>query len=222
MENLYASGNRKEASMTLNNLGNLLYINNKYNEAISYYERSLSAKEESGYSYGEAVTYFNMGNAYRRSGNQEEALKCYQKSLQLSDSLENNTLSAKNLKALVSSYEASKNFTEAGNAQVRFESLGIKSVSIEIPVSENEMDLEIEKTSVILSMLSEEAMKRKESVESESNNRMTDMYIENLNKQVMKEHGRNRILMIFAGVLGIVLALTIIYFLRRLKSVASH
>lgn len=221
MENLYASGNRKEASMTLNNLGNLLYINNKYNEAVSYYERSLSAKEESGYSYGEAVTYFNMGNAYRRSGNQEEALKCYIKSLQLSDSLGNTTLSAKNLKALVSSYEAAKNFSEAATARERFENMGITSVSIEIPVSENEMDLEIEKTTEILSMLNEEALKRKEAVETDSDDKMTDLYIDNLNKQFRKEQGKTRALIIFAGVLGIALVLTSIYFLKRLKAVNS-
>ena len=38
MKNLNENGNRKEASMTLNNLGNLLFINNKYSDAIAYYE----------------------------------------------------------------------------------------------------------------------------------------------------------------------------------------
>ena len=45
LKNLNENGNRKEASMALNNLGNLLFINNKYSDAISYYERSLDFKE---------------------------------------------------------------------------------------------------------------------------------------------------------------------------------
>jgi tetratricopeptide (TPR) repeat protein len=217
MENLYASGNRKEASMALNNLGNLLYINNKYNEAVSYYERSLAAKKESGYSYGEAVTLFNMGNAYRRSGNQEEALKCYKRSLQISDSLGNITLSAKNLKALISSFEAAKNFEEASEAQERFDSLGISSVSIEIPVSENEMDLEIEKTQEILSVLNEEAMKRKDLAESESNNKMADNYIDNLTRQYRKQQTRSKMFLILASSLCAALLITLIYFRKKIK-----
>ena len=87
MKNLNENGNRKEASMALNNLGNLLFINNKYDDAISYYDRSLSSKKESNYDYGQAVTLFNLGNAYRRSGNQEMAIKSYEKSRRIADSL---------------------------------------------------------------------------------------------------------------------------------------
>ena len=217
MKNLNESGNRKEASMALNNLGNLLFINNKYNDAISYYERSLSSKKESGYDYGQAVTLFNLGNAYRRSGNQEMAIKSYEKSRRIADSLNVPSLSGKNIKALVVSYEAFKNFDRASELEKELNSLDQTSISIEIPVSENEMDLELEKTQEILSKLNEEALRRKESLEAEAGDKMTDMYINNLNSQYLKEQGKSRMLIIISVALGVLLLGVMFLYARRRK-----
>ncbi len=217
MKNLNESGNRKEASMALNNLGNLLFINNKYNDAISYYERSLSSKKESGYDYGQAVTLFNLGNAYRRSGNQEMAIKSYEKSRRIADSLNVPSLSGKNIKALVVSYEAFKNFDRASELEKELNSLDQTSISIEIPVSENEMDLELEKTQEILSKLNEEALRRKEALEADAGNKMTDMYINNLNSQYLKEQDKSRMLIIISVALGVLLLGVMFLYARRRK-----
>jgi tetratricopeptide (TPR) repeat protein len=217
MKNLNESGNRKEASMALNNLGNLLFINNKYNDAISYYQRSLSSKRESGYDYGLAVTLFNLGNAYRRSGNQEMAIKSYEKSRRIADSLNVPSLSSKNIKALVVSYEAFKNFDKAGELEKELSSLDQASISIEIPVSENEMDLELEKTQEILSKLNEEALKRKDALENEAGNKMTDMYINNLNSQYIKEQGKTRMLVMLAAALGVILLGVLFLYVKKKK-----
>jgi tetratricopeptide (TPR) repeat protein len=109
--------------MALNNLGNLLFINNKYADAISYYSRSLSSKKESNYDYGQAVTLFNIGNAYRRSGNPELAIKSYEKSRRIADSLKIPSLLAKNIKALAVSYGAAKNFEKATALEEELSSL---------------------------------------------------------------------------------------------------
>lgn len=217
MKNLNENGNRKEASMALNNLGNLLFISNAYSDAINYYERSLNTKRDAGYDYGQAVTLFNLGNAYRRSGNQEEAIKCYEKSRRISDSLNIQSLLAKNIKALTVSYSASKNFEKAAEIEAELSSLNQSNVSIEIPVSENEMDLEFDKTQQILSKLNEEALKRKESLDSEAENKMTDMYITNINSQYLKEQGRNRMLIIIAAALGTLLFGMIFLYFRNKK-----
>jgi tetratricopeptide (TPR) repeat protein len=218
MKNLNENGNRKEAAMTLNNLGNLLYINNKYNDAIVYYERSLSSKKESGYDYGQAVTLFNLGNAYRRSGNQEMAIKSYEQSRRIADSLDVPSLTAKNIKALVVSYEAFRNFEKASVLEQELDALDQKSISIEIPVSENEMDLELEKTQEILSKLNEEALKRKEMQEAEAGNKMTDMYINSLNTQYRKEQSKTRMLVILSAALGtLLLGLLFLTLKRRRK-----
>jgi tetratricopeptide (TPR) repeat protein len=218
MKNLNENGNRKEASMALNNLGNLLFINNKYTDAISYYQRSLSSKKESKYDYGKAVTLFNLGNAYRRSGNQKMAIKSYEKSRRLSDSLNVPSLSAKNIKALAVSYSADKNFDKASAMEEELVSLKLSSVSIEIPVSENEMDLELEKTQEILSKLNEEALKRKVALESESQDKMTDMYINNINSQYLKEQSRTRMFIILSAALGtLLLGLLFLYVRSRRK-----
>lgn len=214
MKNLFDNGNRKEASMSLNNLGNLLYINNKYEEAVSFYERSIRTKKETGYDYGRAVSYFNLGNAYRRSGNQELAIRNFEISRKMADSLGNKSLLARNIKALSVSYEASKEFTKAGELRSALESMQVGSISIEIPVSENEMDLQLEKTQEILSRLNEEALKRKESLESEAENKMTDMYINTLNGQYAKEKRKSRMYFLLSVSLG---ALLIILFALRRK-----
>ncbi len=205
MKNLNENGNRKEAAMALNNLGNLLFINNKYSDAVTYYERSLLSKKESGYNYGQAVTLFNLGNAYRRSGDQKKAIKCYETSRRIADSLNMTSLKAKSTKALSVSYNAAKDFTRASEMEQELNDLNAGSVSIEIPVSENEMDLELDKTQKILSKLNEEALKRKESIESGADDKLTDMYINNINSQYLKEQSRNRMLIIIAAALGTLL-----------------
>jgi len=217
MQSLFDSDNRKEASMSVNNIGNLLYISNKYNEAINYYERSLALKEETGYDYGAAVTLFNLGNAYRRSGNQEEALKHYNASLKIADSLGINSLSARNLKALVSSYEASRDFDASAEAKEKLNILGMTNVSIEVPLSENEMDLEIDKTQEILALLNEEAIKRKQIVEAEAEQKLTDMYISNLNKEYKMAKNRSARYLYLSAALGLIAAATGITSLRRKK-----
>jgi len=217
MKNLNENGNRKEASMALNNLGNLLFINNKYNDAISYYERSMVSKKNAGYNFGEAVTLFNLGNAYRRSGNQKKAIECYERSKHIADSLNIPSLKAKSTKALAVSYGASKDFEKAALLEEELSSLHQVSVSIEIPVSENEMDLEIEKTQEILSKLNEEALRRKEALETDAGNKMADMYISNLNSRYMKEQNKSRLITIIAGSLGALLFITLILLRRRSK-----
>lgn len=217
LKNLNENDNPKEASMTQNNLGNLLYINNKYNEAIAYYERSLSSKKETGYDFGKAVTLFNLGNAYRRSGNQEMAIASYEQSKRIADSLNIQTLAAKNMKALSASYEASKNFDKAAELEEKLNSLGLTSISIEIPVSENEMDLEREKTQVILSKLNEEALRRKELSETLASGKMADLFIHNLNSQYRKEQNKTRMLIIISAALGVLLLGMLFLYARRKK-----
>jgi tetratricopeptide (TPR) repeat protein len=217
MKNLNENNNRKESSMALNNLGNLLFINNKYTDAISYYQRSLSSKKETNYEYGKAVTLFNLGNAYRRSGNQEMAIKSYEKSLRIADSLKVPTLLAKNIKALAVSYSASKNFEKATEMEEKLVTLSQKSVSIEIPVSENEMDLELDKTQKILTKLNEEALKRKDALETGAEDKMTDMYINNINSQYLKEQSRNRMLIIILAALGTLLLGVLFLYIRNRK-----
>jgi len=218
MKNLNENGNRKEASMALNNLGNLLFINNDYSDAIGYYERSLNSKKVAAYDYGQAVTLFNLGNAYRRSGNQEMAIKSYEKSMRIADSMNIASLSAKNIKALAVSFNASKNFEKASEMERELSARNQTTVSIEIPVSENEMDLEIDKTQKILSKLNEEALKRKESLEKGAENKMTDMYISNINSQYLKEQSRNRMLIILSAALGtLLLGVLFLYFRSRKK-----
>jgi tetratricopeptide (TPR) repeat protein len=217
LKNLNENGNRKEAAMALNNLGNLLFIDNKYTEAVSYYERSLASKKSEDYNFGRAVTLFNLGNAYRRSGNQQMAIKSYEASKRIADSLNLGQLSAKNCKALAVSYEASKNFNKAAELEEELNSKNLASVSIEIPVSENEMDLEYDKTQEILSKLSEEAIKRKDQVEAGADKKMTDIYIHNLNSRLQKEQQKSRMLVMIVSGLAVLFTAALVLIRSRKK-----
>ena len=107
--------------------------------------------------------------------------------------------------------------------RLELDALDMASVSIEFPVSENEMDLDNEKTQEILTKLSEEALKRKDFVETEGNNKVADLYISTLNKQYMKEQNRSRTFLFLSIGLGVVLLLTIILAFRssRKKKAAA-
>ncbi len=118
------------------------------------------------------------------------------------------------MKALVAVYDASKKFDKADEMRLELDALDMASVSIEFPVSENEMDLDNEKTQEILTKLSEEALKRKDFVETEGNNKVADLYISTLNKQYMKEQNRSRTFLFLSIGLGVVLLLTIIFAFR--------
>jgi hypothetical protein len=118
----------------------------------------------------------------------------------------------------VVSYEAFRNFEKASVLEQELDALDQKSISIEIPVSENEMDLELEKTQEILSKLNEEALKRKEMQEAEAGNKMTDMYINSLNTQYRKEQSKTRMLVILSAALGtLLLGLLFLTLKRRRK-----
>jgi hypothetical protein len=122
------------------------------------------------------------------------------------------------MKALAVSYEASKNFEKAAALEDQLQTMGLNSVSIEIPISENEMDLESEKTQEILSKLNEEALKRKELSESNANNKMADLFINNLNSQYRKEQNKSRMLIIISAALGtLLLGMVFLYAKRKRK-----
>ncbi len=61
------------------NLGNVMYQQEKYPDALERYYKALSS-DESGH---QAQTYYNFGNTFYRSGKYPEAIQAYQKSLEL-------------------------------------------------------------------------------------------------------------------------------------------
>ncbi|MEL7039273.1 MAG: tetratricopeptide repeat protein, partial [Cyanobacteria bacterium J06592_8] len=66
---------------SLNNLGNAYRRLGQYQEAIEYYQQSLTIAREIGDRNGEAASLGNLGIAYRRLGQYEKAIEYYQQSL---------------------------------------------------------------------------------------------------------------------------------------------
>ena len=61
------------------NIGNVMYQQEKYQDALERYYKALSIDEPQD----QAATYYNMGNALYRSGKYPEAIQSYQKCLDI-------------------------------------------------------------------------------------------------------------------------------------------
>lgn len=61
------------------NLGNVMYQQEKYQDALEKYYKGLSSDELQH----QAWSYYNLGNAFYRSGNYPEAIQAYKKCLEL-------------------------------------------------------------------------------------------------------------------------------------------
>jgi tetratricopeptide (TPR) repeat protein len=225
MKNLQTAGNTKEEAMVLNNLGNLSYSNNKYRKAISYYEKSLDDKNQVDYQFGKAVTLYNLGNTYRQLGDFKKAIPYLEESKELSDKLNLNNLTAKNLKVLNIAYAETDQGNKAEQTKAKLDSLGLGYVSIEIPISENEMDLEVKKTQQVIAKLNEEALKRKDKIEIGADMKVTDLVIKNLKNRYKTEQTKNQQIIMISAIAGGVLLILLIVFIvmasRRKKKAAT-
>ncbi len=212
MKNLESAGNGKEEAMVLNNLGNLSYSNNMYRKALSYYEKSMEKKDQDNYDFGRAVTLYNIGNTYRQMGDFKKAIPYLEESRELSDKLKLTNLTAKNLKVLNVAYAETDQEDKAERAKEQLDSTGLTYVSIEIPISENEMDLEAGKTQQIIAKLNEEALKRKDKIEASADMKVTDLVIKNLKQRYKTEQDKNRNIITYSAIIGGVLLLLLIIF----------
>lgn len=75
---LKASASKKSASISLFNLGNSLYRQNRFQEARSNYEKSLKASRDS---LGEARIQYNIGNTFMKKKDWQNSIQSYEKSL---------------------------------------------------------------------------------------------------------------------------------------------
>jgi CHAT domain-containing protein len=82
-----AAGDRTDNSRALNALGDVYFELAQYQEAQSYYQRSLAVRQSIGDRLGTSRTLNNLGRIERALKNYPEALKFYQQSLNLVNAL---------------------------------------------------------------------------------------------------------------------------------------
>jgi len=70
-------------SASLANLGNVYYLQGRWDEAIEKFEESLRISRELGDRYDEGQTLGNLGNVYSDQGRWKKAIKCYEGSLRI-------------------------------------------------------------------------------------------------------------------------------------------
>jgi signal transduction histidine kinase len=92
-----AFSNKKQMSDSYSNLGNVFLMQEKYAEAIPYFQRSVILASESGFAQGEQRSYELQATAYKLSGHPDKAFETLQKSNKIKDSLFNSASESKML-----------------------------------------------------------------------------------------------------------------------------
>jgi tetratricopeptide (TPR) repeat protein len=78
----YQELNKQSAlASTLNNFGDFLFKQSRYQDAINIYQQSLYVRREIGDRYSEANSLNNLGNIYCLLGDYQQAIEFYQQSL---------------------------------------------------------------------------------------------------------------------------------------------
>ena len=108
-----STGNKLWQANALNLKGITFYLKGNYEEALSYYRKSLKNYEEIKYLKGMSPLYNNIGVIYKFWGNYKDALMYYQKSLKIYEEMSDKNgivLSYNNIGAI---YLALLNYKEA-------------------------------------------------------------------------------------------------------------
>ncbi len=85
-EEMYRKSNQKENNLKSNyNLGNAIYQQERYEEAIDHY---ISATSKAASPEAESNAYYNLGNAYFKNQDIEESIKAYKQAISLNSNNE--------------------------------------------------------------------------------------------------------------------------------------
>ena len=84
-----SEGNKKWMAEALTTQGITFFLQGNYNQALSYFQKSLKLKEEIGDKQGIASSYSNISSIYHDQGNNEQALVYLQKGLKINEEMGN-------------------------------------------------------------------------------------------------------------------------------------
>jgi tetratricopeptide (TPR) repeat protein len=221
LEILEKTNQKFEASMAQNNLGNIYFNQAKYEDAVKFYSDALEKKDEKVQPYSKSITLFNLGNAYRKMGWDNIAQKFFNQSKELAVKNDYSDLIAKNYKALSVVFESMDQPEKAEQYSSILDSVSLgTNVSIELPIAENTLNLNVEEAKEIVSVLPEEAIRRKEVFDLKAENTVKDFMIASLQQQLQNQQAKFKKATIFAiiggGLLTVIIVLMLI-FLRRNK-----
>ena len=90
-----AFSNKKQMSDSYMNIGNVMAMQHRYNEAIQPLRRSIQLAEESGYIQGKLNALQILAGVYQQAGRLPEAFTTLQRSLQVKDSFINSSTQAR-------------------------------------------------------------------------------------------------------------------------------
>ena len=76
----------KQAAITTNNIGSILYELQEFKEAIKYYKAAIEINRELGEDASLANNYQNSGTAYRQMGSHSEAKIMFEMSMEINES----------------------------------------------------------------------------------------------------------------------------------------
>jgi len=110
----YQQLNRKSAqAAALTRLGNFLFEQSRFNDAIVFYQQSLAITREIGDRHGEAASLNGLGNAYRSLGQYQQAIDFHQQSLAIDRAIGNRNGEANSLVGLGNAYKSLGQYQQA-------------------------------------------------------------------------------------------------------------
>ncbi|WP_394747796.1 tetratricopeptide repeat-containing sensor histidine kinase [Spongiimicrobium salis] len=79
---------KRSINVSLNSIGNLYQTLNQYDDAITYYTKSMKLEAELGNTLGLAINHQNIGECLEAKGFLEDALKSYQTSMRYNEEID--------------------------------------------------------------------------------------------------------------------------------------
>ena len=170
-----------------NGIGDINEMQGNYKKAFEYYKKSSEIFDKLNLVSGLTVTYYNIGSMYKVFGKYDLALEYMNKSLEMALENKNDYMLKENYLGLYGLHNLLKDFKKANEYYMLLNSFTSRKDSSFIPISKIEIDYEISKKEIDKELLSLR-------IEREKNIRY-----------------------IYVAVLTLLLALTHLFFYRKLK-----
>ncbi|MDH5366393.1 MAG: tetratricopeptide repeat protein, partial [Cyclobacteriaceae bacterium] len=138
----------------LNNLGNIYFHQEKYNQALDYYSLSLLIEQESNNLSGQAYTQNNIGAAYFKLENYQKAEEHQLKALELALKIDGKPILKSIYKSLSETYYKQKRLEDAYQTLLKYDqakdfvyneesSRKLARLELAIELEEKEKEIEI-------------------------------------------------------------------------------
>jgi tetratricopeptide (TPR) repeat protein len=138
-------GDWKRASVYLNNIGVILFLNGQSNEAIDYYYKSVKLEKQAKNREQLSIRYYNLGESYQSLNDFDSANFYFETSLAIEKEIKNELGIKYALYGLSNLYLSVKNYEVSGTYidSVNYLNFEVDDIELECKILLNKVELEI-------------------------------------------------------------------------------